>query len=144
MKQNCLFTFYKGILLWKVLFVEEEQIYQNSLKIQNLQMLVLTNRNQGGRGAIGNAFCWLLKKGIETIKADQELGKGAEKDNRKKYGLLPNPPRTPPPVWSFLRENKLTPIFFGNWIYDCQNEFYTWSHWKIYFFCTVIMVYFFH
>ena len=49
---------------------------------------------------------------------------------------------------------RLTPataeIFTGlrgwmeNWIYDCQNEFYTWSHWKILFSFTFKMVYFFH
>ena len=45
------------------------------------------------------------------------------------------------------RVPKKKPYFlwsFGNWIDDCQNEFYTWSHWKIYLFCQVIMVYFFH
>ena len=49
----------------------------------------------------------------------------------------------PPPLRVQFCEKKLTPIFFfGNWIYDCQNEFYTWSHWKIYFFSSVIMLYF--
>ena len=32
------------------------------------------------------------------------LGKGSETKDRKKCGLLPNPPRTHPPVWYILRE----------------------------------------
>ena len=38
--------------------------------------------------------------------ADENLfNKGRfQKKNRKKYGLLPNPPRTPPPFWSFFRK----------------------------------------
>ena len=39
------------------------------------------------------------------------LGKVSKKHIGEKSGLLPNPPRTPP-VWSFSRRRKLTPIFF--------------------------------
>ena len=42
-------------------------------------------------------------------------------------------------------KKKNNPHFLGgNWIHDFQNEFYTWSHWKIDLFCPVMMVYFFH
>ena len=43
-----------------------------------------------------------------------------------------------PSLCVLLCEKKLTPIFLvGNWVYDCQNTFYAWSHQKIYLFCPV-------
>ena len=47
-----------------------------------------------------------------------------------------------PPLSVQFCGKKLTPFFFWKWMYDCQNEFYTWSHWKIYIFSSVIMLYF--
>ena len=48
-------------------------------------------------------------------------------------------------LFSCLGKSFLNPHFLlENWIYDCLNEFYSWSHWKIHLFCPVIMVYFFH
>ena len=54
-----------------------------------------------------------------------ELREGVKKKSREKYGLLPNPPRTPPhpPVWSFFRKKNLPPFFFENCIFTGWNEF---------------------
>ena len=30
--------------------------------------------------------------------------------------------------FGYFYEKKLIPNLFGNGIFDCQNEFYTWSH----------------
>ena len=59
------------------------------------------------------------------------LGKGAQMKIRKKCGLLPNPPRTPPHSLAFFQQKKFTPIFFvENCIFNGRNEFYAWSHFK--------------
>ena len=39
------------------------------------------------------------------------LREGCGKKNRKKSGLLPNSPRTPPPVWHFFKKKNLPPFF---------------------------------
>ena len=58
------------------------------------------------------------------------LGKVAQMKIRKKSGLLPNPPRAPPPVWHFFKKKIHPHLFFENCIFNGRNEFYAWSHFK--------------
>ena len=45
-----------------------------------------------------------------SLSVEAYENRGSEEEKRKKPGLFPNSPRTPP-VWSFLREKKIYPIF---------------------------------
>ena len=68
---------------------------------------------------------------IQIHFRDNILGKGAQKKNRKKCGLLPNSPRTP--QFGIFSKKKFTPIFVvENCIFNGRNEFYAWSQSNIY------------
>ena len=78
------------------------------------------------------------------IEVSYTKGGGKKNDFFSSLLLLRVRRPTPPPLVVPWKIYILRPFFFGNWIYVCQNKFYTWFHSKIFMFCPVIMVYFFH
>ena len=69
-----------------------------------------------------------------------------QKKNRKKYGLLPNHPRTPPPELVIFPDKKLTIIFFQksdpHWVKQIFHLVPSQNLFFLLFYCSLILAFF--
>ena len=74
--------------------------------------------------------CWYLSLiFIKVLNLNLcHVREGVKKNDPFSSLLLLRGPATPPPLVVPWAIKILGPYFFGKWIYDCQNKFYTWSH----------------
>ena len=64
-----------------------------------------------------------LSQFLHSNNYDDWVREGCEKKPRKKCGLLPNSPRTPPPPqFGIFSKKKFTPIFFENCIFNGRKK----------------------
>ena len=93
-------------------------------------------RREGPSDKISGNFWLIMVPGWDWGEHFVDIiREGFRKKNVKKYGLLPNPLRTPPPptrFGHFSHEKNWPPFFFRNKTLIGWNKFYTWSHLKIY------------